>query len=47
MNSTGGLMNDVGTMLSGEEAVREGIIDAVGGLKEAMSKLHELMGGSV
>ncbi len=47
MNSTGGLMNDVGTMLSGEEAVREGIIDAVGGLKEAMSKLHELMGGPV
>ena len=43
MNATGGLMNDVGTMLSGEEAVREGLIDAVGGLKEAMAKLHELM----
>lgn len=45
MNATGGLMNDVGTMLSGEEAVREGLIDAVGGLKEAMAKLYELMGG--
>ena len=44
MNSTGGLMNDVGTMLSGEEAVREGLIDAVGGLKEAMEKLYELIG---
>ena len=44
MNATGGLMNDVGTMLSGEEAVREGLIDAVGGLREAMSKLYELIG---
>ncbi len=44
MNSTGGLMNDVGTMLSGEEAVREGIIDSVGGLKDALSKLYEIIG---
>lgn len=44
MNSTGGLMNDVGTMLSGEEAVREGLIDSVGGLKDALSKLYEIIG---
>ena len=46
MNSTGGLMNDVGTMLSGEEAVHEGLIDSVGGLKEALSKLYEIIGES-
>lgn len=43
MNSTGGLLNDVGTMLSGEEAVKEGLINAVGGLKEALAKLYELI----
>ncbi|MBQ7015253.1 MAG: ATP-dependent Clp protease proteolytic subunit [Clostridia bacterium] len=44
MNFTGGLMNDVGTMLSGEEAVHEGLIDSVGGLKEALGKLYEIIG---
>lgn len=44
MNSTGGLMNDVGTMLSGEEAVHEGLIDSVGGLKDALGKLYEIVG---
>lgn len=43
MNATGGLMNDVGTMLSGEEAVKEGLIDSVGGLKEALAKLYSMM----
>ena len=37
------LVKDVGTMLEGEEAVREGIIDAVGGIKDAFQKLHELI----
>lgn len=37
------LVKDVGTMLEGEEAVKEGIIDEVGGMKEALSKLHELI----
>jgi ATP-dependent protease ClpP protease subunit len=37
------LVKDVGTMLEGEEAVDEGIIDEVGGMKEALSKLHELI----
>ena len=31
---------DVGTMLEGEEAVKEGLIDEVGGMKEALSKLY-------
>lgn len=38
------LVKDVGTMLEGEEAVREGIIDEVGGIKDAFKKLHELIG---
>ena len=37
------LVKDVGTMLEGEEAVKEGLIDAVGGMSDALSKLHELI----
>ena len=37
------LVKDVGTMLEGVEAVNEGIIDEVGGIKEAFQKLHEMM----
>ena len=37
------LVKDVGTMLDGKEAVREGLIDEVGGIKEAFAKLHEMM----
>lgn len=43
---TGGLSSDVGTVLIGEEAVRCGIIDYVGGVKEAMLKLRELISQS-
>ena len=38
------LVKDVGTMLEGEEAVEEGLINEVGGMKEAMKKLYELIG---
>ena len=37
------LVKDVGTMLEGEDAVKEGLIDEVGGIKEALQKLHELI----
>lgn len=37
------LVKDVGTMLEGEEAVREGLIDEVGGISDAFRKLHELI----
>ena len=37
------LVKDVGTMLEGEEAVKEGLIDEVGGMKEALQKLHEMI----
>ena len=34
---------DVGTLLEGRDAVREGIINEVGGLKDALDKLHEMI----
>ena len=37
------LVKDVGTMLEGEDAVFEGIIDEVGGIKDAFRKLHQLI----
>lgn len=37
------LVKDVGTMLEGEEAVKEGLIDEVGGLSDALRKLHEMI----
>ena len=32
-----------GTMLEGPEAVKEGLIDEVGGIREALGKLYELI----
>lgn len=43
MMETGVLTKDVGTILVGQEAVKEGIIDEVGGIREAMHKLHKLI----
>ncbi len=37
------LMNDVGTILSGEDAVKEGLIDSIGGLSDAISCLHKMI----
>ena len=37
------LVKDVGTMLEGEEAVKEGLINEVGGIEKALLKLHELI----
>lgn len=37
------LVKDVGTMLEGKEAVKEGLIDEVGGIRQAFEKLHELI----
>lgn len=37
------LVKDVGTLLEGEEAVKEGLIDAVGGMKDALAKLYEMI----
>ena len=43
MMETGVLTKDVGTILVGDEAVSEGIINETGGIKEAMTKLHGLI----
>ncbi len=43
MLETGVLTKDVGTILVGEDAVKCGIIDEVGGIREAICKLHEMM----
>ncbi|PYG87552.1 ATP-dependent protease ClpP protease subunit [Ruminiclostridium sufflavum DSM 19573] len=43
MLKTGELANDVGVVLFGEEAVQTGLIDAVGGLSDAIAKLRELI----
>lgn len=43
MNATDELASDVGTILIGEEAVNCGLIDEVGGLKDAIAKLNELI----
>jgi ATP-dependent protease ClpP protease subunit len=36
------LARDIGTVLVGKDAVDCGLIDAVGGLKDAVRKIHEL-----
>ena len=41
MLRTGELASDVGSVLCGEEAVRIGLIDAVGGLSDALGYLHD------
>lgn len=38
------LLNDVGTILIGKQAVDCGLIDEVGGITEALNKLNELIG---
>lgn len=43
MLAVGKLAMDVGTVLVGQQAVNEKIIDEVGGLSEAMQKLYELI----
>ena len=43
MTDTDTLANDIGTLLEGEDAVKCGLIDEVGGLKEAIAALHTLM----
>lgn len=43
MLSTGMLTKDVGTILIGQEAVDEGIINEIGGIKEAFRKLYTMM----
>lgn len=43
MNNTSELANDVGTIIDGKEAVECGLIDAVGGLSDALSALRGMI----
>ena len=43
MRSTGMMTKDLGTILVGKEAVREGIINEVGGIDKALTKLHQMI----
>lgn len=43
MMNTGMLTKDLGTILVGEDAVREGLIDEVGGISRALKKLYTLI----
>lgn len=43
MMETGMLTRDVGTILVGEETVREGIIHEIGGISQALRKLNDLI----
>ncbi|KUG03816.1 translocation-enhancing protein tepa [hydrocarbon metagenome] len=42
MFRTGDLARDIGTVLVGEDAVKCGLIDEVGGMKQAISKIKDL-----
>jgi len=43
MNETDEIANDIGTILIGKQAVEIGLIDQVGGLKDSMGKLKQLI----
>ena len=43
MMDTGELVLDVGTVLDGESAVKEGLIDELGGLSDALDYLYGLI----
>ena len=40
MMRTGELTQDIGSVLDGEETVRSGLIDQLGGLSDALDYLH-------
>ena len=46
MMNTGELTTDMGTVIDGETAVKEGLIDSLGGLSDAVRALYELIENS-
>ncbi len=46
MLDTGILTKDLGTILVGEDAVREGLIDEVGGISDALGRLYKMIEGN-
>ena len=43
MHNTTMLTRDLGTVLVGKENVKEGLIDEVGGIREALGKLYSMI----
>ena len=43
MTNTDELANDIGSVIYGEEAVRLGLIDSLGTLSDALSRLHGMI----
>lgn len=43
MMNTGMMAKDLGTILVGRQAVEEGLIDEIGGIREAVSYLEKIM----
>ena len=43
MMATGEMATDVGTILYGKEAVSSGLIDQLGGLRDALKELHSMI----
>ena len=43
MLETGFLTKDIGSVLVGEQAVKEGIIDGVGGISDALAKIYDMV----
>lgn len=46
MMSTGELVMDIGSVIDGEQAVKEGLIDRLGGLSEAIDCLYDMIENS-
>lgn len=46
MLATDELLNDMGTILIGEKAVEYGLIDEVGGINSALTKLNSMINNS-
>ena len=45
MLNTGMLSKDLGTILVGKQTVEEGLINEVGGIHDALVKLHSMIRG--
>ena len=43
MHTSGELVTDIGTSLSGEQAVKEGLIDSIGGLSDAIDRHYDMI----
>ncbi|MBQ6836768.1 MAG: hypothetical protein IJO47_06925, partial [Clostridia bacterium] len=43
MTTNGQLLNDIGSIVSGDQAVDIGLIDHVGSLKDALKALHDMI----